>query len=232
MNWWNMMEMTFGAVMGAVLGLGLWLNRGKIALKPIPEEDRLSIPWEVLAIAVHVPLLVAETFFAVRPIDDLYDWGLVMGIIPMATIAGGRFWPALLILPITLLPIAGLTLYDLAYEGKPDSISPTFGWLIYVIVPVGMALALALWLSLKAERNTFKRDPFGPLVLFAAWVYFLLNFAIFRFPWPWEAWTGRTPSGIIMALCLAGLTLMVTLKLGRPEVEESARRVSEASPRA
>ena len=26
-NWWNVMETTFGEVMGATLGLGLWLNR-------------------------------------------------------------------------------------------------------------------------------------------------------------------------------------------------------------
>ena len=32
MNWWNWMETTFGAVMGASLGLGVWLNRGSVGL--------------------------------------------------------------------------------------------------------------------------------------------------------------------------------------------------------
>ena len=209
MNWWNMMEMTFGATMGAVLGFGLWLNRHKIDLKPLPEEDRLSLPWELIALAVHVPLLIAVTFLEYRAVDVLYDWGLVMGIIPVAAIAGGRFWPCLQMLPLTLIPIAGLTLQDVAYEGKADSISPAFGWAVYVIVPVGLALVLALILAVKAARNTFQRDPLGPLVVVCAWLYFLLNFAIFRFPWPWEAWTGRTPSGLIMAVCVVGLTLMV-----------------------
>ena len=31
-NWWNFMEITFGLVLGAVLGLGLWLNRRIAAL--------------------------------------------------------------------------------------------------------------------------------------------------------------------------------------------------------
>ena len=30
MNWWNWMETTFGAIMGASLGLGVWLNRSRI----------------------------------------------------------------------------------------------------------------------------------------------------------------------------------------------------------
>jgi len=30
-SWWNFMETTFGLVMGAALGLGLWLNRRRIA---------------------------------------------------------------------------------------------------------------------------------------------------------------------------------------------------------
>ncbi len=29
------------------------------------------------------------------------------------------------------------------------------------------------------------------------WFYFALNFAFFRFPWPWKPWTSRTPSAII-----------------------------------
>ena len=32
MNWWNNMETTFGTIMGAVVGLGLWLNRDQSAV--------------------------------------------------------------------------------------------------------------------------------------------------------------------------------------------------------
>ena len=37
----------------------------------------------------------------------------------------------------------------------------------------------------------------------AVWLYFGLNFAFFRIPWPWKEWTGRTPSGIIFFVCAA-----------------------------
>ena len=44
-NWWNMMETTFGAVMGAVLGLGLWLNRRASASRPSRMSARCPAGW-------------------------------------------------------------------------------------------------------------------------------------------------------------------------------------------
>ena len=41
-NWWNMMETTFGAVMGAVLGLGLWLNRRRIGVSSEPDVQPVA----------------------------------------------------------------------------------------------------------------------------------------------------------------------------------------------
>ena len=40
-NWWNIMETTFGTVMGAVLGLGLWLNRRRVAVSSEPDVSPL-----------------------------------------------------------------------------------------------------------------------------------------------------------------------------------------------
>jgi hypothetical protein len=51
-------------------------------------------------------------------------------------------------------------------------------------------------------------------LLVNAWTYFGLNFGFFAFPWPWEKWTTRTPSALVFAVCLAGLTL-AALRLGR-----------------
>ena len=48
-----------------------------------------------------------------------------------------------------------------------------------------------------------------PALLTAAWTYFLLNFAFFDFPWPWQSWTVRTPNALAFAVCVAGLTLAV-----------------------
>ena len=39
-NWWNMMEISFGAIFGGVLALGLWLNRRGIALAETSRRTR------------------------------------------------------------------------------------------------------------------------------------------------------------------------------------------------
>jgi len=46
------------------------------------------------------------------------------------------------------------------------------------------------------------------------WLYFGLNFEFFRLPWPWQAWTGRTPSAIIFFVCSLALTA-AALSFGR-----------------
>ena len=49
-------------------------------------------------------------------------------------------------------------------------------------------------------------------LLFNSWLYFGLNYAFFRFPWPWAEWTSRTPNGIIFTVCVLGLTGLALLK--------------------
>ena len=46
-----------------------------------------------------------------------------------------------------------------------------------------------------------------------------LKFDLESFPWPWEAWTGRTPAGLLLGICATGLLLAVmrsTLGRERP----------------
>lgn len=228
MNWWNMMETTFGATMGAVLGLGMWRNRKRIAPAPIPADDRLSLPTELGLLAVHVFMLTAVAFVAWRPVDALYDWGIIMAAIPVVGIAGGRWWPHLQLLPLTLLPIAGKTVRNLVYEN--EVVSPALGWFMYLIVPMALALGVAVYLAPRVARGGLRRDPLGPLVLFTAWLYFLLNYAFFRFPWPWTEWTGRTPNGIIFTVCVLGLTIMVLAGMrGKPPHEADSTGAKEGA---
>ena len=205
MNWWNMMETTFGAVMGAMLGLGLWLNRKRIRLRN--EPDTISMPWVVewILIVVHLSLLFAVEFRSIKAVDALYDLGLIMGIIPMVAIVSGRWWPFMVVFPITLFPIAGKTVRQLVYE--EPSINPTVGWIIYGIIPLIIAAAVAFGFARQAKTRLTGYHFTRTGLLLCTWTYFLLNYAFFRFPFPWAQWTGRTPNGIIFTVCAIGLTL-------------------------
>ncbi len=212
-NWWNMMETTFGAVMGAALGLGLWLNRKRIQISAISDPVSMPLPIEAILLVIHLCLLIAVEFMSYRIVDRVYDIGLIMGIIPVVAIAGARWWPFLMIFPITLIPICGKTIKQLVYQEA--AIAPVAGWLVYLIVPLLISTAAAIWFGRKAmtKQTGYNLTRFG--LLLSAWTYFLLNYAFFRFPWPWATWTSRTPNGIIFTICVLGLTAAVIFGGGK-----------------
>ena len=81
------------------------------------------------------------------------------------------------------------------------------GWIIYGIIPLIIVTAVAFWFERQAATK-HKGYHFARIeLLLTTWMYFLLNYAFFRFPWPWAQWTGRTPNGIIFTVCAVGLTL-------------------------
>jgi hypothetical protein len=220
LNWWNFMETTFGAVMGAILGLGLWLNRCRIV---VPRDgDRFAIPswagW--LLVAVHCALLIGTEFLSVRWVDALYDFGLMLGFIPIVALAGGRWWPWLVLLPLTAIPIAGKTLRELAY--RQQAIVPWLGWILYALAPLGAFAAAAARFARRADPTTEAQTILRPTLLLTTWLYFGLNFAFFRFPWPWASWTSRTPNAVIYAVCALGLSFLAVRGWGwRQELKRS-----------
>jgi len=211
MNWWNWMETAFGATMGASLGAGLWLNRRKIGLResrPIPLETTLAPAIEWLLVTVHVTLLLLAEFSAVRTVGAIYDLGLVLGFIPLAAVVGGRWWPFLLTLPITALPIAGKTIRQLVYREQAIGIVP--GWLLYGVLPLALVTLAALRFVRQSNREYSAGEFARRTLLLCTWLYFGLNYAFFHFPWPWAEWTSRTPNGLAFAVCAIGLTLATT----------------------
>lgn len=206
MNWWTFMETTFGATMGAALALGAWRNRA--ALAPLEEPGDVTIPagTEWLLAGVHVALLLASEFSDL-PIVGLYtDLSLLLALVPVAAVAGGRWWPVLLALPVTLLPIALKTVRRLVYTDA--AIDAPLGWFLYAVVPLGVVCALAVR-SMRRPRADGDGHAFaGRALLACTWVYFVLCFAFFRYPWPWDAWTRRTPNAIVFAVCAVGLTIL------------------------
>ncbi len=217
MNWWNMMETTYGAVMGAMLGLGLWLNRTRIQPMEKSEESTLPLPVEGILLLVHLPMLILVEFHALWYVDMFYDLGLIMGLIPMIAIVGGGWWPFLQIFPLTLLPIAGKTVRQLVYNEA--AIQPQLGWILYLIIPIALSLFLAIWFKRRfAERPSLRFT--GYALLINTWMYFLLNFAFFRFPWPWAEWTSRTPNAIIFTIGAIGLTIAFFLHIKREAINK------------
>jgi hypothetical protein len=227
-NWWNMMETTFGAVMGAMVGLGLWINRKKINPLPPEESDTLNPVWEIIALAIHVPMVAAVDFKSIQQVDVLYDVGLVMAIIPIIAIAGGRLWPYLVVFPILLMPIAGKTVRQLVIREDPMppyfgfEISANVGWVVYLYIPLALSLILAAWFASDSKSIEKGRSLAKVGLLFSVWIIFYLNWAFFHFPWPFlvdrlpwsewpiklNEWTSRTPNGIIFFICAVGLTLL------------------------
>jgi hypothetical protein len=128
-----------------------------------------------------------------------------MSTLPMVAILGGRFWPYLMLLPIVAAPIVGKTLRNLTYESGEVSIGD--GWLMIVQLPLGIMLCGAAWLIWSGiKRQSAKAfAAFG--LLLTTLLYFGLNTAFFRYAWPWEEWTGRTPNQIIFSICALSLVL-------------------------
>ena len=205
-NWWNMMEITFGLVFGCVLAFGLWLNRNHIRSHKSGDSIDMTFNAEMGLVVIHIVAISAWNFISFSTFDWFADRAITMGIIPILAIMGGRCWPYLLCLPITALPIAGKTLRNLSYNS--EDLNVIFGWLIIFIIPI----ALTIWFVIKQIKNSESNGDGSQFIretmVYSTVFYFIMNWAIFRFPWPWAEWTGRTPSGIIFSMCAASIILL------------------------
>ncbi len=203
-NWWNMMEITFGSLAGAGLAAGVWLNRKLIAAKDNSLQPTLTKMQESLLVMLHVAVLITWSFGSCAELDSLAGMAFPMILIPLVATTAGRVWPFVFVLPVILIPIAGKTLRQLSIQS--DIIPIGLGWGVLVILPLALAVAMAVFLIKAADRLNARIFARWTL-LFVTWLYFMLNFAFFEFPWPWNDWTGRTPSAMIFFVCAIGLTL-------------------------
>jgi hypothetical protein len=198
--------------MGASLGLGLWLNRRSIGslLEPVGAAPKPWLEWTL--VAAHVTLLVLGEFTNIAWANALYDPGLVIAFIPLVAVASGRWWPLLMVLPITLVPIAGKTIRNLVYQS--NAIDPVAGWMLYGVLPLLLTTVVALLAARRADRGSSGREFVRAALLVNVWLYFGLNFAFVRFPWPWQPWTTRTPNAMVFFICAVGVTV-VCWRIGR-----------------
>jgi len=221
LNWWNVMEIVFGAVMGAVLGLGAWFNRGLMNPPPEEKDSNYPLPLEFLVLACHLAMLVAVEFAAIPAVDMLYDLGLMMVLVPIVMSLRGRWWPYLQVLPLTMMPIVGKTIRSLAYQNESVDVLPA--WLVFAGVPLSLAMVFVIWAGRNSKRNLEGRTFVRWALLLTTWTYFALNFGLFDYPWPWQEWTGRTASGLAFTFCTLGLTTLVLMK-GKPRLKEVAEK--------
>ena len=236
-NWWNMMEMSFGAIAGGVLGIGLWIHQQRIfqagesrADDVLADEShkRVSLPSgltpsvELILLATHIVLLLVSTFADVPFLDWYQQYGLVLIILPTVGVALGRYWPYWFPTCIVLLPIAGKSIRVIGYEE-----SFLAAWQAWTMAGLacGAMVALAIWgqsnLAERPRRLWLCKVGLATTVL----VYFILNFGFFNFPWPWQEWTTRTPSALLM-FAQSGLLWMGCVVVGTAKDKLSSPRVS------
>lgn len=223
-NWWNVMETSFGFIMGVCLTLGIALNRNLIAgysstsptLEPaVPTSAppfRVAAIFEGLLLAIHVGLLICSELIAGGPFR-WYSDGLIMAVIPLWAIAIGRVWPYFLLLPVTVIPIAGKTFRQMVIQ--EHLVSLPVGVVAFLVLPMLITFLLALWWSRPSlqERSSVTFTPW--LLLVSTWIYFGLNFAFFQFPFPWSTWTTRTPNAIFYFIAAVSLTILSTTHIRR-----------------
>jgi hypothetical protein len=208
MNWWNWMETTFGTIMGGILGFGLWLNRDRIREHPPgPEADRSTgFRWEWVLLAVHLGLLLTAEFGSVRGVSGVYNHGLLLCVIPMACVVAGSRWPMMVLLPVTLAPIAGKTFVQLVLTERFTD--PIVGGVCFLLIPMTLTIVLAAWSGSVERRSGPAAAPAARVLLTAAGLIYSLNFAFFHLPWPWAAWTYRTPNNLYFTVALLALSAL------------------------
>jgi len=215
MNWWNMMEISFGTIFGAILASGLWLNRHRMSSGASHDDVMISPFVELPLLAVYMVPLFAAEFLGWGNLSIFGAKTIIIAAVPLMGILGGRFSPYLVALPIVATPIAGKTLRELCY--KNEEFSLLLGWAVFFVLPLSSLLWRAISLVKRGQRGERSRTFAREGLLLATWFYFGLNFAFFRFPWPWKPWTSRTPSAIIFIVYALSLNAAAILLGGTKE---------------
>ena len=194
-NWWNMMETTFGAVMGFGLGLGLWANRRLI--DATPRKDNVGIhPWvEWLLLAGYATGLYLWSVPRHDSVDWLGDFPLGMGLIPVVCIIGGRYWPYFYSLALVAVPISGITLK------ATDKVHVFTDRLLFFVLPIGLMCAAAYYFQRRGAKGEPGRVFARYGLILSAVTYLSLNFSFFGYPWATLPTGGRHTNNWIFVRC-------------------------------
>jgi hypothetical protein len=201
-NWWNIMEITFGSIWGGCLAGAVHRYKGELRDAPASDAKALS-PVRVYVLAgIHVCLLYVWTFCSFPWFDAVADLGIPMTALPLLLIvSGGVRGAAIVALPLTALPIAAKTFVELCIENSRVPKTSGFAWL--VILPIVMLTGAI------STRQKLSQPLLATGLMVATLVYYGLNFAFFDFPWPWLAPTGRSHSTLMFTVDVVVLLGMI-----------------------
>jgi len=208
-NWWNMMETSFGAIWGAIMGIGLWFNRHLIHYDETHDEVTVAPTLEVLLIVTHVSLLLTSEFAELPGrlafLNEYIEYGPIMSTIPLIGIVGGRLWPYLMVPTIVALPICGKNAFFTGY--LPEDVSVGMAWLLQIEIPLLVTLGVATYLIGRGFQGQTANRYAAICLLVTSWLFFWLNTVLFDYSWPWREWNGRTPNQLIFGICTVSLTI-------------------------
>lgn len=207
-NWWNLMEITFGCVMAAILGLGVWRNRSFIRSPSVGDDQLPTFPFAVDLgfVVIHVSLLLLSEFGDVGWVSAIYGQGIFLAFLPMVGIFGGRLWPCCLPTLVVTLPIAGKTLARIRDGETAESLRVVDHSIVYCVIIVAFAMTVLLFRQVQSRQQSEDQSVdesvtvSGRILLFGVCVFFALNWVVFQHPWPWTDWTVRTPSALLFAI--------------------------------
>lgn len=209
-NSWNMMEVTFGMIAALCLCLGCWIHRQRICRVATMVDVPMSPALEIWLIGFYVYVLLVGWYFDNSVFVLFHEIGLLMGIVPMVVIVGGRYAPFLYVLPIVALSIIVKTY--LAKFSQSDAPTTSLGLVLLVTLP----LALLIWLAFRfahhaCEAGSARRFA-GIGLAVTSTLYFVMNFTIFSVPWDWFSdWRGLLAQKHTGGIYVVGwLTLVVT----------------------
>ena len=227
LNWWNVMETSFGVIWGSIVGFGLWLNRHLIDVSKSDDQTSLSGPVEMLLACLYITFILVGDFGYLNPdrlpIDRLefasshtfefisywyVEIGIVLAALPLIGIAGGRLWPYMMLLVLIAIPICGKTLRAVGFN--PDNLwHPGLAWFCLVQVPMVWGIVMTAWAVEKRHRHTTATFA-GAALLFTSILYFSLN-SIFWFTWPLGPdvpWSQLNPNQVFNLVAMISLVVL------------------------
>lgn len=113
-DWWKVMEITFGLFGGLFIAMG-WVQTFGMG-HPAPKfKNAIPLPLEVLGIAVWLPLAVIGHQSQDERINDLWELPFQALIIPVPCIFCGSVWPAFAVMPLLTLASARQIIWEEYY---------------------------------------------------------------------------------------------------------------------